>query len=273
MRKNPVRRFPDVPLRPVVRRRLRVRCGRWGITALRVNRHLQPFDRMSPHAHPHGQLLLYLRGRGVQRAGTGSFLVTSGSVFFIPRGMRHGFEETGPRRAVCLVADWAGGQKFCTGFLRAEAMAEVRTRLALLGSGSREGDLAVAATTLQILALCLESCHPDTSGSSASRGLLQRLQREFRQDADLKWPSVRDLAQRVGLQKDYLNRLIRGGTGLTLGQWRAKKILAAVEGELRKRQKMAEVADRCGFTDANYFTRWFRNQTGLTPKKWQQRAV
>jgi AraC-like DNA-binding protein len=36
---------------------------------------------------------------------------------------------------------------------------------------------------------------------------------------------------------------------------------------------MVAVADRCGFTDANYFTRWFRNQTGLTPKDWQKRVA
>jgi len=75
----------------------------------------------------------------------------------------------------------------------------------------------------------------------------------------------------VGLQKDYLNRLIRSGTGLTLGQWRAKKILAEVEKELRRGGKMVEVAERCGFMDANYFTRWFRRQTGMTPKAWQKK--
>lgn len=269
MKRRVVRRFPDVPLQPLVLREMRVRCGRWHITGLRVNRHLQPFDRMSPHIHAHGQLLLYLRGRGLQRAGTASFPVSAGSVFFIPRGMRHGFEETGPRRAICLVADWVGEQKFRTGYLGAEAMAEVRTRLSLLGIGSRGADLEVAGTALQIISLCLTACDPSTSGPSPSRGLITRLQRECRQDGDWCWPSVGELSRRVGFQKDYLNRLVRGSTGLTLGQWRAKKILATAETELRKGGKIFEVADRCGFRDANYFTRWFRQQTGLSPAGWR----
>lgn len=273
MKRKRVRRFPDVPLQPIVLRKMAVRCGRWHITGLRVNRHLQPFDRMSPHLHGHGQLLLYLRGRGIQRAGTASFPVSAGSVFFIPRGTRHGFEETGPRRAICLVADWVGEKKFRTGFLGAEGMAQVRTRLSLLGSGSRETDLAVAGTALQIISLCLAACDPAVLSPSPSLGLIPRLQRECRQNGDLRWPSVGELSKRLGLQKDYLNRLVRGGTGLTLGQWRAKKILAAVEAELRKGGRMVEVADRCGFADANYFTRWFRNQTGSTPKIWQRRMV
>jgi AraC-like DNA-binding protein len=45
----------------------------------------------------------------------------------------------------------------------------------------------------------------------------------------------------------------------------------AVEAELLKGGKMIEVGDRCGFPDANYFTRWFRRQTGVTPKVWQKR--
>jgi AraC-like DNA-binding protein len=30
------------------------------------------------------------------------------------------------------------------------------------------------------------------------------------------------------------------------------------------------VADRAGFQDQNYFSRWFRKQTGLTPTKWRK---
>ena len=272
MRIKRVRRFPDVPLQPVVLREMRVRCGPWSITGLRVNRHLQPFDQMTPHAHPHGQLLLYLRGKGIQRVAAKSYPVSAGSVFFVPAGTTHGFEETGPRRAICLVADWRGVQKFRFGFLAAEAMAEVRTRLSLLGAGPRGVDLGVAGTTLQILSLCLAACDPQGPQGNPSHSLTGRLTREMHRGPDAKWPSPAELSRRVGLQKDYLNRLIRSGTGLTLGQWRAKKILAEVEKELRRGGKMVEVAERCGFQDANYFTRWFRRQTGVTPKIWQKRT-
>ena len=271
--KKGIRRFPDVPLQPVVLREMKVRCGPWRILALRVNRHLQPFDRMTPHAHAHGQLLLYLRGKGIQRVGQRSFPVAPGTVFFLPAGVRHGFEETGPRRAVCLVTDWKGKMAFRTGFLAAEAMAEVRGRLPLLAAGQRGVDLGAAGTALQILSLCLAACDSRVPRSIPSQGLVARLQRVWRQDGEGRWPSPAELAQRVGLQKDYLNRLVRSGTGLTLGQWRAKRLLAMVEGELRKGGRMVEVADRCGFTDANYFARWFRRQTGTSPKLWQGRLV
>jgi hypothetical protein len=59
--------FREAPLQPLLLRNLQLRCGDWSIRSLRVNRHLQPFDRVAPHRHPHGQLLLYLRGRGEQQ--------------------------------------------------------------------------------------------------------------------------------------------------------------------------------------------------------------
>lgn len=152
-------------------------------------------------------------------------------------------------------------------------MAEVRTRLSLLGGGQRGVDLGAAGTTLQILSLCLTTCDAPNSMGNPSNSLMGRLGRELRRGAEPKWPSPAELSRRVGLQKDYLNRLVRTGTGLTLGQWRAKKILVFVETELRKGGKMVEVAERCGFMDANYFTRWFRRQTGLTPKNWQKRMA
>jgi AraC family L-rhamnose operon transcriptional activator RhaR len=85
------------------------------------------------------------------------------------------------------------------------------------------------------------------------------------------FPAPAELARRIGLQKDHLNRLVRRSTGLTLGQWRARRMLAASEKELAREGTIAEAALRLGFPDANYFSRWFRRQTGMTPSSWRER--
>ena len=139
-RKSP---FREAPLQPLLLRNLQLRCGEWSIRSLRVNRHLQPFDRVAPHRHPHGQLLLYLRGRGEQQVDEKIWSVVSGAIFFIPPGKKHAFRETGPRRAICLVVDLLGqGPRrwgFRHGFLPAEAMAEVRLKVAGHGGGASPG--------------------------------------------------------------------------------------------------------------------------------------
>jgi AraC family L-rhamnose operon transcriptional activator RhaR len=77
------------------------------------------------------------------------------------------------------------------------------------------------------------------------------------------------LARRVGLQKDYLNRLVRRACGLTLGQWRDRELLRAAESKLRRGLTVIDVAGELGFNDSSYFARWFRKQTGLTPVQWR----
>jgi len=74
--------------------------------------------------------------------------------------------------------------------------------------------------------------------------------------------------RRSGLQKDYLNRLVRRACGLTFGQWRSRELLRAAENELKRGSRVTATAESLGFIDPGYFGRWFRKQTGLPPSHW-----
>ena len=267
--------FREAPLQPLLLRNLQLRCGDWSIRSLRVNRHLQPFDRVAPHRHPHGQLLLYLRGRGEQQVDQKKWSVGAGAVFFIPPGKKHAFRETGPRRAICLVVDLAGGGVrrwgFRHGFLPAERMAEVRQRVAGMGEGRSSGlELSAGSAALLVLEVCRQACRGGAVKNEVGSPVIRRLERVWRMDEEGKWPRPGELAKRVGLQKDYLNRMVRLSSGLTLGQWRAGELLRSVETDIKKGLRVFDVASRAGFTDQNYFSRWFRKQTGLAPTRWRK---
>lgn len=259
------------PVQPMVMRRLRLRCGDWSIRSLRVNRHLQPFDHLAPHRHGHSQLLLYLRGHGEQRIGRRSHSVGAGAVFFIPAGQLHEFREKAPRRAICLVADLGGkGPRSLRnphGWLSAEALATVRQRVAELGPEG-ELDLNAGGTALLIVDACRRACTREAPAHSPGV-VMNRLRRAWRPDDEGAWPQPAELARRVGLQKDYLNRLVRRACGLTLGQWRARELLRSASDELRRGSTIAGAAAALGFGDASYFARWFRRQTGLAPSQWR----
>ena len=266
-------KLPPSPLEPLLLRHLQLRCGAWVVRSLRVNRHLQPFDRVAPHRHRHGQLLLYLRGRGEQRVGSRHWQVGPGAVFFIPPGRLHEFREDAPRRAICLVSDLGGGGPahfgFRQGWLSAEKLAEVRQHVASLSrEEGRRLDLGAGGAALMILEACRRACLGERARAGA--GLLGRLQRAWRRDESGAWPRPAALARRVGLQKDYLNRLVRRECGLTLGQWRDRELLRLAEAELTRRVAVGEAAADLGFSDASYFARWFRKQTGLPPSQWKR---
>jgi len=272
----------DSSLRPILLRRLHLRCGDWSVRELRLNRHLQPFDKNTPHRHAHGQLLVYLRGRGEQRIGKSAHPVAPGAVFFIPPGTEHAFVEQSPRLAICLVADLGGPGpgRFgkATGWLPAEELANFRERLNHLSS-ERAGrtektgilELEVGGTALLLLESCRRACLSTPVPLQSNSTVIRRLLRSLESMAPP--PAPAELARRVGLQQDYLNRLVRRSTGLTLGQWRAREVLRASEQELAKGGAIGEAALRLGFSDANYFSRWFRRQTGLNPRAWQSQRV
>jgi AraC family transcriptional regulator, transcriptional activator of pobA len=250
------------------------------VRELRVNRHLHPFDQEMPHSHPHGQLLLYLRGRGEQRIGRKHHPVAPGAVFFIPPGTEHAFLEHSPRLAICLVADLGGTGPtrfgIATGWLPAEELARVRERLNQLAhergeereaSGALE--LGAGGTTLLLLESCRRACISTPQKADERSGINKRLLRAI--TPGTLPPPPGELARLVGLQQDYLNRLVRRSTGLTLGQWRDRELLKASERKLSRGGQIQEAALQLGFSDANYFSRWFRRQTGMTPRSWQNR--
>lgn len=271
-----MKRILAAPVEPIVLRRLNLRCGDWVVRALRVNRHLQPFDRRAPHRHVHGQLLLYLRGRGEQRAGRSCHDAGPGAVFFIPPGRIHDFRERAPRRAICLVADVDGPAVrklgFRHGWLGAADLAAVRQHVAgLSGDTARSFDLGAGGAALLILEACRRACAGEGTVSGGHGAVMSRLARSWRPADSGGWPRSSELARRVGLQKDYLNRLVRGASGLTLGQWRDRELLGLAEAGLRRGAGVAKVASDLGFGDQSYFARWFRKQTGLSPSQWAGR--
>ncbi|HEY1108348.1 MAG TPA: helix-turn-helix domain-containing protein [Opitutaceae bacterium] len=44
--------------------------------------------------------------------------------------------------------------------------------------------------------------------------------------------------------------------------------LEAAQSALQSAPTIAEAAERSGFDDPNYFARWYRRQTGQTPREW-----
>lgn len=269
------------PLAPIVLKRLYLRCGDWTVRELRVNRHLQPFDRESPHRHSHGQLLVYLRGRGEQHIRSKHYTVAPGAVFFIPPGTEHAFLEKAPRLAICLVADLGGAGPVrlgtASGWLPAEELARMRERINQLAHEGGEraektGTLELGAGGIALLLLescrraCLSTAVTADDGSFITRKLLRSI------DPGGLVPAPGELARRTGLQPDYLNRLVRRSTGLTLGQWRAQQLLKACEHHLARGGAIGAAALQLGFSDANYFSRWFRRQTGMTPRAWRERS-
>lgn len=85
-------------------------------------------------------------------------------------------------------------------------------------------------------------------------------------------PITRDsIAERFNLSPGHLSRLFRDKGHMRLADYITRVRLERAKFMLRKYHfHLAEVAQRCGYPDVNYFCRVFRHKAGVTPSQYRE---
>lgn len=264
--------------RPLLFEGIDLRVGGLRVTCLRLNRHT-PEAKPEPHQHEHGQLLVYLSGSGLQIVDGEAMQARAGTVVYVAAGQEHAFEGQRVRPPLCLVldVDLEGDRRVnaTRAQLSATDLGRIRTRLSGLfahkGIDSDEMVLRLGAVILDVLDPVMVAIGwlQRVDIPARPRTVTRRVERALAM-GDRNRESLRELARRVGMQQDYLNRLLKAECGLTLGQLRARQRLGRAQRMLRDgRLSISEVAEGVGMLDNNYFARWFKQQTGVTPTAWR----
>ncbi|MBE2205017.1 MAG: AraC family transcriptional regulator [Chthoniobacterales bacterium] len=249
--------------------RLNARAGSVAILRLELHRHLPETARLGSHVHAHWQALLYLSGHGVQQIGRGLHPISAGSLVILPPGSRHAFRREASQPPLCLMLDFRAPWKkrVAVRSLAAFELARVRSVLADMARlDERTPDqIGRAALSLRLLAQISESSgwYPRSVHPTALT-VLHQVQKLLEKDT-----KPRAVAAALGYHPDYLSRLVRSETGLGLGGLAAQVRLQRVQRLLRERKLIRDAAAEAGFFDQNYFSRWFKKQTGRTPLEWK----
>lgn len=83
--------------------------------------------------------------------------------------------------------------------------------------------------------------------------------------------STEELARRLGISLYYMLHLFKAETGITIGAYRRSlKLTAAKKLLLESGKKIVDIALSCGYVDANYFTRVFTENEGVTPTEYRR---
>jgi AraC family L-rhamnose operon transcriptional activator RhaR len=141
--------------------------------------------------------------------------------------------------------------------------------------GESDRQLTVGATILDVLDALLRAVgrlDERSAGTAGPRSLTRSAERAIL--SSLPDPAINlvALAEQIGYQRDHLNRILKSECGLTLGQLRARLRLREAQRFLRREMAIGEVATHVGIDDQNYFARWFRAQTGISPSAWRERS-
>lgn len=220
-------------------------------------------------------MLLYLDGQGRQRVGSSDVRVDTGSVVMLPPGVSHAFFRARERSPVCLMINFqlrtARHKSPVVCLLSRSELAQVKQSLSAVSEGQtrREANVSLesALHLLDILKIGLRAAGWLARGESAERGAEESIAAQWMARVNTTQP-LKLLVQQSGYQRDYLNRLVKQKTGLTLGQYRALRRLEESKRLLAEGRRVATVAAAVGLPDQNYFARWFRRQTGQPPSRW-----
>lgn len=97
-------------------------------------------------------------------------------------------------------------------------------------------------------------------------GVLDFVDEHFAEDLNVPM-----LAQKFGYDKSYFCRKFKSQTGVTCGSYVNSLRMEAAGVLLRKNNdSVAVIAARCGYNDANYFSRSFKKTYGVTPAQWRR---
>lgn len=263
---------------PILLENLRIRWPSFAIRRVALNQHMPKIEALREHRHRHAQILLYLRGEGVQHLGSRSVPVRRGSVVFIPPAQDHRFEKARSVRPICLVIDFASDEPprwLDSTVLASREIANIESWLLSLhtlhhGRNARRDDFSIAAASLilRILTILRDGLQSDPTthaGGPVSHSVSRQIQLQ-----GLATVTPGSIASALGRSLDHLNRTLRAETGRTLGETISQSRLDHCDRLLRNpKLGIAEVAQAVGIPDANYFARWFRRQTGQSPTRWR----
>ena len=257
--------------RDILWTRLNARAGSAVVLRLELHRHLPETAKLGHHSHPHWQALLYLSGHGVQQIGRTLHPISTGSLVILPPGAKHAFRREALQPPLCLMLDFRAPwpKRTAVRSLAAVEMARVRSVLAdmarLTDDERMPDQIARAALALRLLAQISEASgwYPKPVRASAMT-VLHQVQKLLEKEAKPK-----SVAAELGYHPDYLSRLVRAETGLSLSALAAQVRLQRVQKLLRGHELIRDAAAEAGFFDQNYFARWFKKQTGRTPMEWK----
>lgn len=266
--------------RPILLQNLAVAVPGVRVRQLRLNQHT-PEAVWTPHTHDHGQLLLYLKGRGRQNIDGKVHECRPGTVMYLAPGASHGFARELVKPPLVLVMDvdleiTRSTPHPCAQMPDAD-LTRVRgsvTRLFQIRQVEhRESVVLVGSIVLEILDRALLAVgwlkpfnrYGDAKLMNTTKFVERVLDR-------MDGPSVglEQIAARSGYQMDHLNRRLKAECGLTLGQLRSRHRLKRAQQYIQQGLPIQTVGERVGILDNNYFSRWFRQQTGMSPSAWKQ---
>jgi AraC-like DNA-binding protein len=230
-----------------------------------VNKTDEGVYRYPLHTHPHTEIMYYLRGKGVLRLENGQIPFSPGTIIIVPPGIRHGSAAESGFQNISVGGNFSHLFHITSLCVIRDNEAEEARMLAEAIYRNRYGGAEYLDALCRAYAcFLLQGITHEDGTARAIRDIVTALSRTF---ADAQ-TNVTALLRESGYAEDYIRARFRAATGKTpvafLTQLRlshARTLLDIYGKEL----SVAEIGERCGFTDTIYFSKCFKRAYGQSP--------
>ena len=218
------------------------------------------------HRHPQWELIYHLSGEGTMQVGDEHHTFAPGQILICPPGMYHDkVSENGFVDLYCRFEGFEFPQ--AAYFLEDSYDRRIQQMMQLLYTLYYEESVPSVCSTLADAILGL--VRPMLSGTEENQ-YVKMLRNRIAEGFSDPYFSLKDAMAAIPLNADHLRRLFVKELGQTPHNYlallrleKAKRLLSEEYGSV------AEVAYRCGYYDALYFSKCFRAATGLPPSQWR----
>lgn len=85
--------------------------------------------------------------------------------------------------------------------------------------------------------------------------------------------NTKELSDMLGISPDYFRHIFKKLCGISPLQYYSKLKINYIKAEMvqKPKCKLSEVAEKYGFSDINYFSRFFKKHIGISPSKYKKR--
>ncbi|MDF5758844.1 AraC family transcriptional regulator [Spongiactinospora sp. TRM90649] len=244
-----------------------------------------------PHRHEFLEILYVREGRGTHIIDGTAHPIAAHRLYLVRRGQVHAWVTPAPLDGTVVVFDEAflagPGASAAVDFSQypnmlcpgAGHVPRLERLLAAMADEYTEGDDRADPITRHLLSALLLLCQrfdgfnaPEGSRAGPSAELGVEFTKLVAEKASATL-TVRSAAMRLGVTPGYLRELVAAQTGRTPGQIIRSAVLTEAQRLLANTDmSCAQVADRLGFEDASYFSRFFRREAGAPPSAYRKQA-
>ena len=221
------------------------------------------------HMHKNYEIMLYLEGRGYMRTEVGDFPFRQGTVIIVPPNIKHGSVSEGGVKNISIEGEFDRYLHLETVTALCDNLSGDGRTLARMIYENRYGNAAYL-TTLCSAYVCFLMQQFDvesTIGQSINAVILEISDNAL--DSEINLTSI--LSKR-GYSEDYIRSWFKKITGKTpnefLTEIRIRHACFLID-IYKTELPLAEIAERCGYTDYPYFSKKFRSVMKMSPRKYR----